>query len=329
MKISKPVYYDSFRCIAGACPDSCCKEWDVQVDEASAAFYRSLAGRLGDDLRCGLVEADGQTVMEIRDGRCPMWRQDGLCRIQYELGEQALCRTCREFPRLRHDYGSFQEWGLELSCPEAARLILENPDPVYTTEELPGGEEGDYDRQDMQVLLRTRQRMEQLLRRDGDFGEVLAMALLYGAQAQGELDGEVEEEFCEEAALRTACELAQDGSGEEILRFLGELDILTEAWRNRLAAPKPSGWSNTHRALAMYLVRRYYLQAVSDFDLMGRVKLLAVLCLTLKLVGEDCVQLLSKEIENSIDNLDALMDACYSHPAFTDRRLLGLLLHKD
>ena len=32
-----------------------------------------------------------------------------------------------EFPRLTHDSGDFQDWGLELSCPEAARLILESP----------------------------------------------------------------------------------------------------------------------------------------------------------------------------------------------------------
>ena len=32
MKISKPAYFDQFRCIASACPDSCCKEWEVDVD---------------------------------------------------------------------------------------------------------------------------------------------------------------------------------------------------------------------------------------------------------------------------------------------------------
>ena len=46
MKITKPSYFDSFSCIAGACPDSCCKEWDVQVDPVSAKYYRSLPGAL-------------------------------------------------------------------------------------------------------------------------------------------------------------------------------------------------------------------------------------------------------------------------------------------
>ena len=76
MLISKPSYFDEFRCIASACPDSCCKEWDVQVDAAAAEYYRSLSGPLGDRLREVLKDVDGETVMEITEGRCPMWRQD-------------------------------------------------------------------------------------------------------------------------------------------------------------------------------------------------------------------------------------------------------------
>ena len=98
MLIRKPSYFDTFRCIAGSCPDSCCKEWDVQVDAAAAACYRSLSGDLGDWLQEVLYDEDGETYMAIVDGRCPMWRTDGLCRIQAELGEGALCKTCREFP---------------------------------------------------------------------------------------------------------------------------------------------------------------------------------------------------------------------------------------
>ena len=98
MILRKSAYFDDFRCIASACPDSCCKEWDVQVDAVSAEFYRNLTGALGDRLRSVLQDVDGETVMTIEDGRCPMWRQDGLCRIQAELGEEALCHVCREFP---------------------------------------------------------------------------------------------------------------------------------------------------------------------------------------------------------------------------------------
>ena len=84
MVIRKPVYYDDFRCAAGACPDSCCHEWEIQVDAAAAERYRMLSGTLGDALHEALREENGETLMTLRNGRCPMWRPDGLCRIQAE-----------------------------------------------------------------------------------------------------------------------------------------------------------------------------------------------------------------------------------------------------
>ena len=51
MVITKPEYFDRFQCLAGACPDSCCKEWSVQVDPEKTEYYRSLPGALGDRLR--------------------------------------------------------------------------------------------------------------------------------------------------------------------------------------------------------------------------------------------------------------------------------------
>ena len=96
----------------------------MDVDDTAARFYRGLSGPLGDRLRAVLRTDEDGTIMINEDDRCPMWRQDGLCRIQAELGHDALCKTCREFPRLLHEFGSFTELDLELSCPEAARLIF-------------------------------------------------------------------------------------------------------------------------------------------------------------------------------------------------------------
>ena len=330
MKLTKPSYFDTFRCIAGSCPDSCCKEWDVQVDPEKAALYRALPGDLGDRLRQVLRDEDGETVMTIIDGRCPMWRADGLCRIQAELGEEALCRTCREFPRLTHDYGDFVEMGLELSCPEAARLILASPSPEYPTTEVPGGEEPKYDTEAMEVLLRTRKTLREILSDAArPANEVLALALLYGYQAQAELDGAEPQPFDPDAALAEVRQFAVPCDVQPLLAFFRKLEILTEAWSGRLAAPAPAPWSREHLTLARYFADRYWLQAVSDYDLTSRVKLMIVSCLVIRSLGGDMrstAQLYSKEIENSIDNVEAILDAAYTSPAFTDDRLLGLLL---
>ena len=327
MQIIKSSYYDRFRCIASDCPDSCCKEWDVQVDADSAAFYRSLPGDLGDKLRQVLKEEDGETYMTIENCRCPMWREDGLCRIQAELGEQALCKTCREFPRLTHDYGDFVELGLELSCPEAARLILTTPPVPPIVEEVPGGSQPEYDRDAMDVLLRTRKEALALLETP-DIGTALAQLLIFGYHAQAQVDGENHTAFDSESALESAKEFAKPADAAALPRFYAQLEILTDSWRSRLATPTPAQWSEPLRALARYGIERYWLQAVSDYDLVSRVKMIIAACLLVKTLGDDPIataQLYSKEIENSAENVDAILDAAYTHPAFTDDKLLFLL----
>ena len=329
MLITKPSYFDDFRCIAGACPDSCCKEWDVQVDPHSAAFYRSLTGPLGDRLREVLHDEDGETVMAIVDNRCPMWRQDGLCRIQAELGESALCKTCREFPRLTHDYGDFIERGLELSCPEAARIILSASAAPVVCESVSGEGVAEYDEEAMSVLKQTRETALSLIANPTlSVRQMLALLLIYGYQAQGELDGDELRPFDIAAAADTVNEFAKAADLQPMVDFFTDLEILTPQWQTRLDHPETAAFPENTRNLARYFVERYWLQAVSDYDLACRVKFAVISCILICSLGgnfADTAQLYSKEIENSWENVDALLDAAYSHPAFTDDKLLGIL----
>lgn len=332
MRIFEPIYYRSFRCIAAECPDSCCKEWEVQVDEKSAALYRSLKGSLGDRLR-EVMRDDPQwgTVMINEQGRCPMWRPDGLCRIHAELGHDALCKTCRDFPRLCHDYGNFMELGLELSCPEAARLILGTSETVLETYEIDGGEDPDYDEEAMEILLKSREEALKLLY-DPQFSvqEALTLLLYYGYQTQTVLDGGDAPGFAPKEILSEAAQMAKS-SEFSLPEFFLNLEILTEEWKNRLQMPgEPAAWTEMFRNLARYGIERYWLQAVSDYDLVSRVKMIVVSCLLVRCLGGNTVktaQLYSKEIENNADNVDAILDAAYTHPALTDANLLGMLLH--
>lgn len=332
MKQYKPAYFDQFSCLAGDCPDSCCQLWEVAVDDKSADSYRSLPGQLGQDLRKALRQEDGLNLMTIVQGRCPMWQLDGLCRIQAQLGEQALCQTCREFPRLTHDYGDFIERGLELSCPEAARLILSASPEPYSQEEVPGLGDAEYDSQDMALLLATREQARQLLANPAyPPQQRLAQLLLYGCQVQGALDGGELGAFSPEDALETALLSQKSGDIEAFLQTFRELEILTDAWREKLDSPAPGPWDSRTPALARYFVDRYWLQAVSDFDLYSRVKFICIACLLVKTLGGAFLrtaQLLSKEIENDADNMDALLDGAYTNPAFTDDKLLGMLLEE-
>ena len=328
MELHYPSYYKMFSCIASDCPDSCCHEWDVQVDAQSAARYRSMEGSLGDALRKDLYDEDGETYLRNRDGRCPMWRADGLCRIQAELGHDALCTVCQQFPRLRHDYGDFVELGLELSCPEAARIILAEK-LEWISEKLSGGADPEYDAEIMEILQKSRPYALELLEDEAySVPQRLRLLLMYGYHIQAQIDGGEDMPFDPEAALSEAEQFAGDGDGEALTEYYASLDILTERWREKLEFLTEPVWEEGLCRIAQYAVCRHWYQAVSDWDLCCRIKMLLSGCaLIAHLPGEltGNAQLWSKEIENSAENLDSMLDGAYTEPALTDANLLGLL----
>ena len=331
MRIRYPAYYKDFVCIASACPDSCCKEWSVDVDEQTAAFYRSLSGELGDRLRDVLQDTDNSTILQIQDGRCPMWRQDGLCRIQAELGHDALCKVCREFPRLRHDYGDFVELGLELSCPEAARLILSGKGGDWVTETVHDPVYPGYDTDVMAALLRSREDFLSFL--DSTvlpFPQILTVLLLYAHDVQEEVDGGEKAVLVPENLLADASHFHCHGSFSLLRDFFLELEILTPRWEALLkVSVARSEWNGNCKALLRYFIGRWWLQAVSDYDILCRAKFVIAACLLIgSLEGEfaENAQLFSKEIENDPDNVDAILDGAYTAQALTDMNLLYLLM---
>ncbi len=331
MELIAPAYYDDFRCLAAACPDSCCKEWEVDLDEVSAVYYRALPSALGDQLRSVLREDNDRTVMTITDRRCPMWRQDGLCEIQAQLGHEALCKTCREFPRLRHDYGSFAELGLELSCPEAARLIFTSPAQDLLRQTIPGGEAPEYEQEIMNILLASRQvALDFLNSCTSPLPDSLAVLLLYTHEVQSALDGGEYPSFDPESLLAEAKSYVCKADISNVFSFFSGLEVLTPRWRERLQLGAVNQtWQESLRPLAQYGIHRYWLQAVSDYDLVCRVKLILIACILVNAMGGDPVQtaqLFSKEIENNADNVEAILDGAYTYPAFTDVQLLCLFL---
>ena len=61
MTYDYPSYYSQFHCIGGSCPDSCCIGWEVDIDEETCDYYKSLKGPFGDRLRAHIKE-DGAEI---------------------------------------------------------------------------------------------------------------------------------------------------------------------------------------------------------------------------------------------------------------------------
>ena len=134
--------------------------------------------------------------------------------------------------------------------------------------------------------------------------------------------------FAPDTLLKDAKKYAGAADVAGIFRFFAGLEVLTEDWKKMLAnAPAKIRWS---KPLMRYLIGRYWLQVISDFDLVCRVKFMVAACILVGSLEGDFLrvaQLFSKEIENSWNNVEAILDGAYTCPAFTDRKLLGLLLN--
>lgn len=134
-----PDFYAAFSCRASACRHTCCRGWEIDVDEAALRRYAGVKGELGYDLRRSIYQDDdGAHFLLTEDERCPFLRQDGLCRLICELGEEALCDICAQHPRFFTDVGEDTLCGLGLSCEAACALLLGDEQPLRVVSEETG-----------------------------------------------------------------------------------------------------------------------------------------------------------------------------------------------
>ncbi|MGF1476261.1 MAG: flagellin lysine-N-methylase [Geminicoccaceae bacterium] len=137
----QPAYMAQFRCVGDACIDNCCHHWTVDVAEPTVRQYRNApAGAIKEDLLAALTRVkvgEGKKRMIIRqrsDGRCAMQDENGLCRIQSELGEAYLSPTCASFPRITTLFDEVFHRVGTMACPEVARSLITDPHALVDKE---------------------------------------------------------------------------------------------------------------------------------------------------------------------------------------------------
>lgn len=130
----KPNYYDKFQCVADRCEATCCAGWQIVVDEAALLRYESEQGEYGATLRERIDRTEG-VFKQTCGKRCAFLKDDNLCEMYERLGEENLCFTCANYPRHIEEFENLREITLTASCPEVARILLEQKEPVKFTEE--------------------------------------------------------------------------------------------------------------------------------------------------------------------------------------------------
>lgn len=339
----KYVYFDyvnHFACLAGACPDTCCKDWQIILDEDAIARYQAMPGALGEQVRAAMLTEDGQTRFREQDGKCVLLREDGLCPLQAVYGQDALCRTCFTHPRFTEEYGQTAELTLSASCPEAARLLLEHTAPLRLEETEDGGPvvPNSLDPELYPALLSARAVSIQLAQdRSRPIADRIALILLLARRVQRLLD-EGHEELVPVLTRRFAGRAYQDRSLVRLARLrsrsgrffpcwmvLNNMEHLTKRFEALLdcamrqdtpPAPFQDRFSSAYENLLVYFLFRYALKAVNDRQYLARVESCVFHLLCLQEFSDSAadvqalipiVSLYSKEVEHSEENQRLLL----------------------
>ena len=131
-KCFEPEYVGKFQCDGRKCNAKCCRGWQVDIDRKTHEKYKQIADqsmrrKILDSLYWN--EPSHTYRMKLNRVSCPLLRDDLLCDIQKNFGEEFLSNTCAEFPRRTFVVDDFAERSLSMTCPVAAELALLNPKP--------------------------------------------------------------------------------------------------------------------------------------------------------------------------------------------------------
>ena len=216
MKLYAPSYYKHFKCIADKCKNSCCVDWEIDIDDASYEKYLAIGKPLTDSI----TEREGVRCFAFAEnGRCPHLNSDGLCSLIINYGEEYLADICREHPRFYHSIGERAEVGIGLVCEEAARLIITSKDAHFLEES--GNVSSDYEKSEYVTLAM----------RD----EAIDTAI----SAEGDLEAKIK-------LLEQKYSLNPDiHSLEDWLDILLTLEILDEEWKKLVSAAKQARRSDS------------------------------------------------------------------------------------
>ncbi|MBM7833352.1 flagellin lysine-N-methylase [Clostridium sardiniense] len=134
-----PKYLKEFKCIGGECEDSCCIGWDIDIDKTTFRQYYKVQDKemkkmfqknVHNNEYCQSPDVDYGKVKLKGDKRCPFLDEDNYCVIYSKLGEEYLSNVCTSFPRILNKIDGYYEMSLDVSCPEAARILLSKEEGI-------------------------------------------------------------------------------------------------------------------------------------------------------------------------------------------------------
>lgn len=132
-----PKFYKNFLCKADKCKHSCCKGWEIDIDEETVGKYLAMTGELGAEIRQNIGKNEDSYFFKLtEDERCPFLQKNGLCKIILNIGEENICEICTMHPRFFTMLDDVEVCGVGLSCEKTCELLLgDEKDLVFYIED--------------------------------------------------------------------------------------------------------------------------------------------------------------------------------------------------
>ncbi len=296
MILRTPSFYKDFKCIAGACPDSCCQGWEVDADEKSLEYYKTISGEIREKIDSVLTHDEfGNTIFRLADKkRCPFLNSENLCDMHIAIGGEHTPYTCRTFPRFINDFGSTEEMGVSFSCPVASDMMFNLKEKMTFVDEMNDRlpELNEIDAQTYFYLVKARKKAYDIVQnRDKSIKERMLELLEFGKETQKDLDEYIE--------------------GDDDIDFFDVFknpEVINRQWVEKVnnAKEKSIADETFNEQIIMYFLFKYFLNAVYDYDVLSKIKMAVVGVLTVTYFGEESwvIHLWSKETEHSQYNMD-------------------------
>lgn len=326
MILTFPTFYRDFKCIANRCTDSCCIGWEIDIDSAAYDKYRLMP----ESFQKNIAVCDGVAHFVLtQDERCPFLQKDGLCKIILEHSEDMLCDICREHPRFYEWYGEYKDAGVGLCCEEAVRLLLESEKPLeYETVETQEISDDDTPEDICKSVFELRKSL---------FSIINDRSLT--------LSDRIERCFLKIGAKDVIAPCSADEFFAECVEIAKEMSPFDELWEKYILRLEALSFQEVkerinkalsenqirYEKLLSYFVFRHFIKACFDGDLLSHFKFAVIMTILEMLI--DCVngdllfntRYLSKQVEYSEENIDALTDECCFNALISENNILAFL----
>lgn len=247
-----PDYYREFQCTADKCEDTCCAGWQIVVDKKALKNYKAVKSTYRKILKKN-INWRKNIFRQDSEKRCAFLNEDNLCDMYIHLGKGNLCKTCRNYPRHIEEFEGVREISLSVSCPEAARILLNKSEKVrfLSKEDEREEEYEEFDPFLYSVLLDARDVMIEILQKR-EYSTRVRSGLVYGIahDIQRRVDcqelfscNEVLEKYKKQAAFEFVTAKTQKNEknirkifefSKEMFHNLYRLELLKEDWNYQL-----------------------------------------------------------------------------------------------